>query len=261
MLYAGSLIGLSATWYDDFEREPFHTFDDSRDWLFVDKAGHIVTSYQVGRVGYDLLRWSGVDEKNSIWYGGPLGMVFLTTVEVFDGYSSGWGFSWADMAANAAGTALFMGQQAGWGEQKLSLKFSYHRTDYADLRPELLGSDPSERILKDYNGQTLWLSVNLKSVFKESRWLPDWLMLSGGYGADGLLGGRSNPAFNDAGMELPDYRRESQFYLSFDIDLYKVDTGIAPLNTLLRTFGFLKIPAPTLELTGGNDLKFYPLYF
>ena len=73
----------------------------------------------------------------------------MTGVEVLDGTSSGWGFSGWDMVANTAGAGLFIGQDIGWGEQRLRLKLSSHLTDYAAMRPELLGEAPAERVLKD----------------------------------------------------------------------------------------------------------------
>jgi hypothetical protein len=51
-----------------------------------------------------------------------------------------------------------------------------------------------------------------------------------------------------------------QFLLSLDIDLNKVKTNSKFLNTVLHTFGFLKFPAPAVELTKGK-LYFHPIYY
>jgi hypothetical protein len=45
--------------------------------------------------------------------------------------------------------------------KRITPKFSFHTTQYAQYRPNVLGSSLAEQILKDYNGQTYWLSVNL----------------------------------------------------------------------------------------------------
>ena len=124
-LYAGSMTGLYYLWYADYNQGGFHFHNDNNNWLQMDKAGHAASAYFIGALGYEVLRLAGWDEKKSLIYGGPLGLAFLTTVEFFDGLSSGWGFSWGDMAANAFGTALFMGQQALWHEQRISMKYSY----------------------------------------------------------------------------------------------------------------------------------------
>jgi hypothetical protein len=61
-------------------------------------------------------------------------------------------------------------------------KFSFHTTQY-QYRPNVLGSSLAEQMLKDYNGQTYWLSVNLHSFYKGSK-IPKWLNLAIGYGAN-----------------------------------------------------------------------------
>ena len=47
----------------------------------MDKIGHTTTAYQVGMLGKDLMKWGGVSEKKSLWYGGLYGAFFLTTIE------------------------------------------------------------------------------------------------------------------------------------------------------------------------------------
>ena len=166
-LYAGSMSGLYFLWYAGYDQSAFHFYNDNAEWLQMDKFGHAMSSYYVGTLGYEALRLAGCDEKRSIIYGGPVGFVFLTTVEIFDGLSSGWGFSWGDIAANTIGTGLFMTQQALWHEQRISMKYSYHNTKFPQYRPDLLGSNLPEKMLKDYNGQTIWLSFNIKSFLNE----------------------------------------------------------------------------------------------
>ena len=158
-LYAGSMSGLYFLWYAGYEQSPFHFFNDNAEWLQMDKAGHATSAYHVGLIGYEALRLAGLDEKKSLLYGAPLGFIFLSTVEIFDGLSAGWGFSWGDMAANALGAGLFMGQQALWHEQRIAMKYSYHNTQFPQYRPNLLGSNLPERMLKDYNGHipSLWV--------------------------------------------------------------------------------------------------------
>jgi hypothetical protein len=72
-----------------------------------------------------------------------------------------------DIIANASGTALFVSQELLWKEQRITPKF--HTTQYAQYRPNVLGSSLAEQMLKDYNGQTYWLSVNLHSFYKGSK--------------------------------------------------------------------------------------------
>ena len=58
-----------------------------------------------------------------------------------DGFSEEWGGSWVDFAANAAGTSLLVGQELLWGEQRIKLKYSFHQTEFENIRPETLGEN------------------------------------------------------------------------------------------------------------------------
>lgn len=252
-----TLVGLDQLWYNDFERSKFRTINDNNEWLQMDKLGHVMTSYYVGKIGADALNWSGVREKDQLVYGATLGFAFLTAVEVFDGFSQEWGFSWGDMIANASGTGLYVGQELLWKEQRITMKYSFHQTKYADIRPEKLGENFLQEALKDYNGQTYWLSANVHSFFKESK-IPKWLNLAVGYGADGMLTGNNE----EIDMNFfPNQNRIRQYYLSLDIDLSRIKTKSRLLKTMFNVINFIKIPAPTLEIDSNGKLKLYPVYF
>ncbi len=240
--------GLYMLWYKDYSLGRFHTFNDNSEWLQMDKVGHATASYFVGKLGYDLMRGVGLDKRNSLIYGGGIGLFYLTGVEIMDGFSNGWGFSYGDMIANTAGAALFIGQQWAFDKQIVSMKFSYSPSLYAPYRPDLLGDNSIQRALKDYNGQTYWLSVNLKSLMPDQKILPDWLNLAFGYGANGMLGGFSNPT----GSEYPQIERYRQFYISPDIDWTRVPVKSKYLKFALEVLSFIKMPAPALELGNGK---------
>jgi uncharacterized protein YfiM (DUF2279 family) len=252
VVYTSSMVALHQMWYADYETGKFRFFDDSDEWLGMDKAGHALTAYQVSRYGYEVLSWSGLEDRKAAWWGTGVSLVFMTNIEVFDAFSEGWGFSWSDFGANLAGAGLFLGQQLAWEEQRLMLKFSYSPTDLAALRPETLGSSDLSRIFKDYNGQTIWLSASPGAFMGEGSFFPPWLCLSFGYGGHDMLGGSYNPAINDAGRPLPELEPYRQFYLSLDIDLTRIPTKSAFLRTAFDVFGFLKIPAPAVEFSRGE---------
>lgn len=239
-----ALIGLNELWYADYERSKFHTINDNDAWLQMDKFGHAFTSYQLGKHGAQVLGWSGVRKKDQLIYGGTLGFTFLTAVEILDGYSEEWGFSWGDVIANAAGSGLYIGQELLWNEQRIALKYSFHQTKYAQMQPEKLGATFLEQTLKDYNGQTYWLSINLRSFFKESK-IPKWLNVALGYGADGMLSD-SEVIDNQLFMNNEAYR---QYYLSLDINLNGIRTNSRVLSTVFDIFNMIKIPLPTLEFS------------
>jgi len=250
-----SLIGLNQLWYADYPQSKFHTLNDNDEWLQMDKLGHVFSSYQMSRVGANVLEWSGESQKNQLIYGSTLGLAFLTTVEVFDGFSAEWGFSWGDMIANVSGTGLFVGQELLWDEQRLTLKYSFHQTDFATQNPDKLGNGFLEEVLKDYNGQTYWLSANIHSFFKESK-IPKWLNVAVGYGADGMLSGKE-----DVNNLIISPQRKRQYYLSLDVDLTKIKTNSHVLKSVFDVLNVIKVPFPTLELDSKNGFKAHFIYF
>ena len=257
VIASATLVGLNQLWYADYPKSSFHFINDNADWLQMDKAGHVFSSYHLGKMGADALKWSGVSKKNQLMYGATLGLAFLTTVEVFDGYSANWGASMGDVVANVSGTALYVSQELLWKEQRVTPKFSFHTTHYASLRPEILGSSLNEQILKDYNGQTYWLSCNVHSFFAASK-IPKWFNIALGYGAEGMITGSPNDTSNNS---LPKDERFRQFYVSLDLDLTKIETKSHILKTILTIFNTVKIPAPTFEINGLQGIKFHAFYF
>ncbi len=249
-----TLVGLNQLWYADYPRSNFKTINDSSEWLQMDKLGHMFSSYQLGNFGANTLNWAGASKKDQLLYGATLGLVFLTAVEVMDGFSEEWGFSWTDMAANVAGSGLYIGQELLWQEQRILLKYSFHRTEFAKQRPSKLGNGFSEEFLKDYNGQTYWLSANINSFLKTES-IPNWLNLAFGYGADGMLTGDPNDPL------YLNQNRIRQYYLSLDIDLSRIKTNSHFLKTIFDVFNIIKIPFPTLELNDNGRLKLHYIYF
>ncbi|MFI5131606.1 MAG: DUF2279 domain-containing protein [Chitinophagales bacterium] len=265
--YGGALIVLSSAWYKDYPKTSFHTFNDSKEWLQMDKVGHGWAAYNAGRVSAGMWRWAGLSDKKAAWIGALSSTAFLVGVEFLDAHSSKWGWSWSDFAANIGGAALFVGQEALWSEQRIQLKFSFHIKDYSDpvlatRADDLFGEPWYERMLKDYNAQTYWLSANLKSFLPKSG-LPAWLNLSVGYGADGMFGGFENKWLDDQGNEIDrtDIPRKRQFYLAPDIDFTKIKTNKKWLRTVFTFLNAFKCPAPALMIDSHGKVKGYVIYF
>lgn len=254
VLAGGTLLALNELWYKGYDRSSFHFTNDNAEWKQLDKIGHFMTSYYVGKVGMEVLDWAGVSKKNQLIYGATYGFAFLTAVEVLDGFSKEWGASTGDIFANAAGTGFLIGQELLWNEQRISLKYSFHQTNFAKQRPNTLGENFIQQALKDYNGQTYWLSANIWSFHKESNF-PKWLNVAFGYGADGMLYSETKPS-----NPIPQdpYR---QFYVSLDVDLTKIETKSKFLKSVFSVVNFIKIPAPTLEINTKGKIKFHYIYF
>ena len=258
-LYVGSLAYLQYVWYKDTERVPFHYYNDNPGYLQIDKFSHAFGAYLESYAAYHWLRHSGVSKSNALIYGGGLGFVFQAPIEVFDGLYEGWGFSWGDIAANAAGSAFVIAQEMLWDEQKIKYKFSFHRSAYADNSNGMLGDSYLESLLYDYNGHTYWLSAGIHEITLQHK-LPNWLNLSVGYSANGMYGEFENRG-TWGGETLPEVQRYRQFLLSLDVDWSRIKTNSDFLNSVLKSLFFVKLPFPTLEVNTLGEIKGHWLYF
>ena len=265
--YSLSSASLYYFWYKDNPSSNFHFFNDNEEYLQVDKASHVYATYTSGNMSMQMWKWAGVPKKKYVWLGGMTGLAYLTVVEIMDGFNTKWGFSIGDYTANVLGTGLLIGQELAWDEQRIQVKYSTH---YQTYQPEdlerfainVLGKDKTNRMFKDYNPQTYWLSANIKSFFKNLK-VPAWLNIAVGYGADNIVGSKhinyldANGVNTNMDYLLPRYR---QWYLAPDIDLTRIKTKSKFLKTALFVLNSFKFPTPSLELSQGS-LKWNWIHF
>lgn len=251
--YGTSLIILSQAWYKEQGLDRFKFFNDNAEWKQVDKLGHTFTTYNFSRVNYELLRKTHLTDHKAIAWSSALSTLLLLPVEILDGFSPDFGFSYGDMIANAAGSALFFVQQKAWKEQRIKIKWSFHETSLAGLRPNILGSGLLEELLKDYNGQTYWASFDIHAFAKESRF-PKWLNLAVGYGAQNMVFARDSQNLN-AG-----FNNFRQYYFGIDFDLSYIETNKKWLKVLLFMADMIRLPAPALEFSK-DGVKGHLLYY
>jgi hypothetical protein len=257
----GSLVGLNQAWYKDYNTGKFHFFNDNAEWLQMDKVGHLFSTYQSARLLMSAMNWAGYNKKQTYVYGAGLGFVYMTAIEIMDGFSKGWGYSWGDQLADGIGTAAALSQALVWKEQRIQLKFSFSRSGLAKYNPNLLGSSLGSEILKDYNGQTYWVSLNPSSFFTTCTWLPKWINVAIGYGAYGMLGGHYNRLLaQDPDGTVWKVERERRYYLSLDLDLTRLPVRSKVLKSVFSTIGILKIPAPCLQFSK-SGIRGYGLFF
>jgi hypothetical protein len=261
VLTAGSLIYLNQAWYKDYNTGKFHFFNDNPEWLQMDKMGHTFTTYQTGRMMMGAFKWSGFNRKQQLFIAGTSGLMYMTVIECMDGFSSGWGFSWGDELANFTGASIAISQEAFWHQQRIQIKFSYAQSGLAQYNPPLLGKNPYTQILKDYNGQTYWISVNISSFLKKEAKFPKWLNVDIGYSAYGMLGARyNNFIVQDEQGNVLKFERERRFYLSLDVDLTRIKTNSRLLKSVFSAFNILKFPAPALQLSP-KGFRGYWIYY
>jgi len=257
--YAGAMLVLQNSWYKDRRVVPFHFYNDNKGYLQIDKFGHAFGAYVESYVGYHCLLNAGVSKTNALIYGGSLGLILQTPIEIMDGIHDGWGFSWGDMAANAIGSGLFVGQELLFNEQVVKYKFSYWESNYSHKANGYLGKTTMDRLLKDYNGHTYWFSMPVNRLIFNKH-IPSWLNIAVGYGANGMYGEYGNiSGYN--GAEIPVTTRYRQYLLSLDIDWTKIKTRSKFLKVILQGMTFIKLPFPTLEYNSKGNFKPYWLYF
>jgi hypothetical protein len=256
--YVGGMTYLNEIWYRDYERVPFHWYQDQTGYLQMDKFAHGYIAYHESKTGYNLLRWSGVPKNKALLWGGSLGFILQLPVEIFDGLYEGYGFSVSDVVANTAGSLLFTLQQLRWDEQRITFKYSFSPSPYAKVRPTVLGENTLEQLFLDYNSHTYWWSVNLHSFARNSN-VPKWLNVAVGYSANGLLGEFKNPDFIN-GRPAPYYERYRQVLLSLDVDLSKIPTRSRALKAVFNALNLLKVPFPAVEFNN-RGVKGYWMYY
>lgn len=257
--YTGTMTALYFTWYRGYPMSQFHFFNDNDQWLMMDKAGHAFSSYQLHQILYQAASSSCMSDNHAMLFSTSASFFMLSSIEIFDGFSSQWGASWGDIIANAAGISLFSTQQILFNKQIIRMKFSYFPSRYPKYRPSLLGNNHLERILKDYNGQTYWLSIAPAQVMT-MKFIPRWLCLSFGYGINGMISAHQKiPETSDIPFSHM-HQPSSQFYISFDIDWQQLPASSQFTRHLFFLLNILKFPSPAL-LISDNQLKFMPIMF
>ncbi len=243
--YVSAYTYLGFNWYSQFRFSQFHFFNDLREWKQMDKFGHAYGAFQESRLLTESFRALG--DSSAFWMFS--GFFLQLPIEILDGFSLGWGASAYDLLGNALGSTLLFANYKIFNEERISLKFSFHPTQFAEKYPRKLGKSLNEQIFKDYNGQTYWL------VYHPRKTLLSYVAPCIGIGAEGLIG--------NYGID-PDYlvkqREYRQYYLSLDFRFSAIPTRKKFLKTFFFVLDALKMPAPTMEFSRKGS-KFYFLYF
>lgn len=246
--YASSIAALNHLWYRHADKQSFRFFNDNAEWKQMDKLGHAYSSFYLSYGISRGLQHYRVPEGKADLIGSLSAFAALIPIEVFDGHSTAYGASTGDLIANATGPLLYLAQKRLWNEVRILPKYSFHTTRYAAMRPEVLGRG-AEQIIKDYNGQTFWLSADVDKFIA----FPKWLNIAVGYGAERMVYARDS---QHTDLPLP-FR---QYYLSIDFDLTSIPTRSRVLKAVFFMASMVKLPAPTIEWSQGTT-KFHPLYF
>ena len=247
----GSYIYVQNSWWSD-QSTSFH-FDDGTDLRYarnIDKGGHFFGGVLVADLFHSNLKWAGINENKSYWYGAAMGSFVQLAIEMKDAYAPYWGFSIWDFGIGAIG-ALVPVAERYWKPMKyFDFKISYCKrsNQYWELGEQQKPWAPPHPYAyhDDYVNQTYWLTVYpLKSSNID-------IGLSIGIGLD------DTQYLNSKNTKVGG---NNEFYIALDYDLKRVlkrwDTPTA--KRIKHWLNYIKIPAPAILFS--PEAKFYPIFF
>lgn len=231
-------------WWKD-NRSSFHFREDLSYGLGVDKLGHFYAASGLTFLLSKSLQWSGMTERQSLWWGAGTSVLFQTYVEMQDGFST-WGFDRVDFAANVGGASYPLIQHHVPFLKSFNMKMSYHPSPLVNEGGGVGFKGQKHIIVDDYEGQTIWFSINVNNVLPKSAdpYWPDWLCIAVGYGARAIAEPDPYPVW----------------MIALDYDMTRIIPQTSGfLRTLSETLNFIHLPAPAVRFS--PNAIWYGLYF
>ncbi len=215
------------------EKSKFH-FEWDYDWKYAlgaDKFGHFFFPYLTANTYSQLLRWSGFNKKRSLLYAGIFALAYQTYVEIKDGYSKEWGFSWGDYSANVLGAAYPLLQN----NFQLLKNFNFKISFYPSQR---FKHGSNKVIFDDYESTYNWLSVNVYSLLpsRAKKYYPKFINIALGHSVKGL--NNLDNAYHE-------------FYIALDWNLENLPGNGWLLKLLKRNFNYYHFPSPAIKIYPG----------
>jgi len=249
----GSYWYIQNSWWSE-KQIPFH-FDNGADLTYalnVDKVGHFMGGLEAADIFYSSMKWAGMNEKQSLWYGAAFGSGLQLAIEMKDAYAPYWGFSKWDLALGSAGALWPVAQYYNDDLKSINFKFSYYKRSniYWDLDKQRGKETNKYAWQDDYPNQTYWVTFDVNH-FTESCCWPDWLNVAVGFGIDDSQYLDEN--FTKTGGE-------NEWYIAFDYDIPKMlKKWDSPTGKKVKHWlNYIHLPAPTIRIS--PKLEFYPLF-
>ena len=244
----------------------FRVIEDGVYGLYVDKAGHFVSSYLSCYMLGEAMFAADMNEKTAKLLGGILGLSYVSYIEIMDGYGVDFGFSPSDWYFDAAGAGFYILQSYIPQLENVTPKFTYINAEWHGDHKRI----PHDFFVDDYASQTFWLSFNVHNMLPDKLqdyWFP-WLNIAVGYTARNIRSVNPNDpkAYND---KVPDwgnrelgYYGEPRFIIGLDYDLTKIVpvSKYGFLNWLVQSVNYFKLPAPAVEFDIKGRARFVLLY-
>lgn len=212
------------------QRGKFH-FKNDWDYAFsVDKFGHFFDGALIQSLYQGAFEWSGFSNELSMWLGAGFSVAYMTDIEIEDGFATDWGFSPGDELFNIMGSLYPVAQHYYELLQHFNIKWSYFPSD------KLRSGEKQGAFLDDYDGQTNWLSINLRHFMSKpvQKYWPEFINIAIGYGVENYKDPKDS---------------YQNFYFGLDYDLRKIIPGESKFMLWLKNIinHFRIIPAPALR--------------
>lgn len=162
------------------QRGEFHFQNDWNYAMSMDKLGHLFDGAFIQALYRGAFEWAGFSPTASVWIGAAFSVAYMTDIEIEDGFATDWGFSPGDQIFNVLGALYPVGQYYWKPLRSFNFKWSYYPFQ------DITSGTKNGAFLDDYNGQTIWLSMNVHDALSKGAkkvW-PDYLNLVMGYGVN-----------------------------------------------------------------------------
>ncbi len=212
------------------DKSSFH-FEWTHDWKYAlgeDKFGHFFFPYLVSNIYSQAFEWCGIDTTKSIWYASSFALAYETFVEVRDGFSKQWGFSWGDFTADFLGSSLPVLQHHFPVLRNFNFKISFYPSDR-------FKAGSNKVIFDDYESTYDWLSINVYNFLPDDfrKYYPKFLNLAIGHSVEKLD--------NNGGGN-------HRFYLALDWNLEGLPGDSWFLKLLKKYFNYYHLPSPAIQI-------------
>ena len=249
---AAAFIGGNAAWYSYFKQawwsgEKADHFFFHADWdenfRDQDKLGHAYGGYHLARFGTAYVRSACVSKTKAIAWSGAYAAVFQLQIEIWDGMYKKYGFSYADLLANTAGTALAVLHETHPRTRAIKPTISYAPSAAMRNRDNIPGE---LRPSLDYTGQTYWLSADIDALLpRESKpFWPSFLRVSIGHSITDWIDPHTGA----------NIRAKRKILLTLDFDAEKLPGENRIWKTFKRQLSYIHLPSPALQITPDLEL-------
>jgi len=231
-----------AWWSGEKADHFFFRADWDQDFRDQDKFGHLFGGYHLARFGNAFLRSACMPKSHAIAWSAAYAALFQLQIEVWDGRFKKYGFSYADLIANTAGTALAVLHETHPATRAIKPTISYSRSAAmrnadnipGELRPSL-----------DYSGQTYWFSADIDALLpKEAKpYWPGFLRVSVGHSITDWIDPQTGA----------NIRAQRKILLTLDFDAEKLPGNNRIWKTVKRQLGYIHLPSPAIQITPSTE--------